>query len=408
MLYLCIMEAEITPVESGGVTSPQGFCAGAVNCDIKRNGSTKLDLGILFSRVPATTAGVFTTNKIKAAPVRLCQERLISRQARGIVVNSGCANACTGDRGTKDAYEMATLAAHRAGTAAENFLVASTGVIGAPMPMEVIRSGMVRIELTREGGHSLARAMMTTDTVPKEAALSVGNEYTLGGVAKGSGMIHPNMATMLCFITTDAHVAPDFLQTALTHAVNRSFNMVTVDGDTSTNDSVIILANGQSDKPPINRGSLRAALFQQALDRLCTHLARAIARDGEGATRLIEVSIKGAATQKEAAVMARTIVNSSLVKTAVYGHDPNWGRVIAAAGRSGAPIEEGKVDLWIGTTQVLQAGRVLPYAVADVIRHLKAPEVRLGLDLHLGRREAVAWGCDMSEKYVLINSDYTT
>ncbi|MDO8567625.1 MAG: bifunctional glutamate N-acetyltransferase/amino-acid acetyltransferase ArgJ [Dehalococcoidales bacterium] len=393
-------------ISSGSVTSPKGFSAGATCAGIKKvNGS--LDLGILASGVPCTAAALFTTNRIQAAPVILSRQRLQSGRASAIIVNSGCANACTGEQGLKDAEEMAELAAKKLGVPAESVLVASTGVIGQCLAMAKIRQGIKQITLARDGGHELEKAMMTTDRMPKEIAVSAGT-YTIGGAAKGSGMIHPNLATMLCFLTTDASVDLGFLRQALRKAADISFNMVSVDGDTSTNDMVLLMASGLAGNKPIAAGSAEAGIFEQALNEVCVYLAKCIARDGEGATKLIEVTVSGAPGPAEARQVARTIVNSSLVKTAVYGNDPNWGRIVAAAGRSGVEVVEPKISLNIGGINILKNGRQLSFTREEVAGKFKQSEVKIALDLGLGNASATAWGCDLSEEYVKINSEYTT
>ena len=405
------METKIDTIKDGTVTTPRGFHAGATAAGIKQGSKDKLDLGILFSQEPCVAAGLFTTSRIKSAPVVLCRERLKKGRAIAVVVNSGCANASTGESGLADAVEMAALTAKAIGADPEEVLIASTGVIGQRLPMERIRDGLNHISLSDNGGHELARAMMTTDTVPKETAVAVsaeGLQFTIGGVVKGSGMIHPNMATLLCFLTTDAIVEPDFLQQALRRSADISFNMVSVDGDTSPSDTLLLLANGMAGNPAISPGSQPAELFQQALDRVCIHLAKAVARDGEGATRLLEVTVNGAASKTDAALAARTIVSSPLWKAAVYGRDPNWGRVVAALGRSGAEVEEARLDLCIGDIPVLKGGMPQPYNESDVVRVLEKEEVPVTLELNLGTGSATAWGCDLTEKYVIINSQYTT
>ena len=402
--------SKIDFIPGGTVTSSQGFYAGATYAGIKRD-KDSLDLGILFSEAPCVTAGLFTNSRIKSAPVVLCQERLQEGRALAIIVNSGCANAYTGEQGLADAAEMATLAAEGIGVAPEDILVASTGVTGQPLPMELIRAGVTQVVLSADGGHELARAIMTTDTVPKETAVAVragDSEFTIGGVAKGSGMIHPNLATMFCFLTTDAAVELDFLRSALRQAVDVSFNMISVDGDTSPSDMVLIMANGLAGNEPISTDSPQADTFQQALDQICIYLAKAIARDGEGATKLIEVTVNGAISVTEARLVARTIVSSSLVKAAVHGADPNWGRIIAAVGRSGVEVVESKIDLYLGNVSVLKGGRPLPFSEPSVVRVLKQSEVPIRLHLNLGTASATAWGCDLSEEYVKINSEYMT
>ena len=403
------MEAKIEFIPGGTVTSPKGFQAGATYAGIKKKAKQGLDLGILFSEAPCVATGVFTTNKIKAAPVVLCQERLQGGRAVAVVVNSGCANAFTGEQGLRDAAEMAGLAAERIGVSPEDVLVASTGVIGEELPMRLIRAGIGQIVLSTEGGHSLVKAMMTTDTVPKEVAVRIGDsEFIIGGVVKGSGMIHPNLATMLCFLTTDAAVELDFLKLALRRAVDISFNMVSIDGDTSTNDTVLIMANGLAGNKPISQDSRQASVFQQALDQVCIYLAKSMARDGEGAGKFIEVTVSGACSIAEARQAARTIVSSSLVKTAVYGSDPNWGRIVAAVGRSGVEVVESKIGLHIGDICVVKGGRPLPFDKRSVVEVLKGDEVFINLDLNLGTASATAWGCDLTTDYVIINSEYTT
>jgi glutamate N-acetyltransferase / amino-acid N-acetyltransferase len=401
------MDTESDIIPSGGVTSPGGFTAGAVHAGIKYQDQNRLDLGILFSKVPCTAAAVFTTNKVKAASVLLNQQRLQGGKISAVVMNSGCANACTGEQGMADAVEMAGLAAKHVSVSPEHVLAASTGVIGTNLPMDHIRTAVPRIKLSVPGGHDLARAIMTTDTRPKEVAVKAGG-FIIGGMLKGSGMIHPNMATMLCFMTTDADIEADFLKQALKKAVDISLNMVSIDGDNSTNDTVLIMANGTAGGKPIKNGTAEAKVFQQALNRACIYLARECARDGEGATKLIEVKVSGAATLKDARLAARTIVSSSLVKSAVYGSDPNWGRVLAAAGRSGARLEPGKTELYIGDTCVVKEGTPVAFDKKAAVKHLDGKEVYIALNLHMGSAEATAWGCDLTEEYVKINAEYTT
>ncbi len=381
--------------------------AGAISAGIKYSPGQRLDLGILLSTKTCVAAGVFTTNKVKAAPVLLSHERLRRGRARAVVMNSGYANACTGAQGKADALEMTELVAKHIGIKTEEVLVASTGVIGTVLPMERIRAAIPKIRFSVAGGHDLARAIMTTDRVPKEVAVKA-DDFTIGGMVKGSGMIHPDMATLLCFLTTDAAVEAGFLHQALKEAVDVSFGMLSVDGDTSTNDTVLIMANDTVGREVIRLGSSKARLFQQALDKVCIYLAREAARDGEGATKLIEVKVSGALSLKDAQLAARTIVSSSLVKTTVYGADPNWGRVLAAAGRSGAVLEEAKMELYIGGVGVVRGGVPVNFDRETVVNHLKGKEVYINLNLHLGNAEATAWGCDMTEEYVKINAEYTT
>ena len=405
------MEAEIELVASGGITSPKGFYAGATYVGIKKKGDNVLDLGVLFSQAPCATAALFTKNRIKAAPVVFSQQRVPSEKVVAVVANSGCANAFTGEQGLADAAEMAQWTAGNIGVSPEQVVVASTGVIGQRLPMELIRAGIERITASEDGGGELARAIMTTDTVPKEAAVAVnvgGMEFAIGGVAKGSGMIHPDLATLLCFLTTDAAVDVDFLEYALREAAALSFNMVSVDGDTSPNDMMLMMANGAAGNKPISVGSEKADIFQQALNLVCISLAKDVARDGEGATRLIAVTVAGAPGVAEARLAARTVVSSPLVKAAIHGGDPNWGRIVAAAGRSGVEIEESKIGLYIGDVCVVRAGCPLPFDKGEMAKVLQDSEVSINLLLNLGAATATAWGCDLSEEYVTINSKYTT
>jgi len=398
------MEAKIELIPEGSVTSPGGFFAGATSAGINKRARDKPDLGILFSEAPCVAAALFTTNRLKSAPVVLSQQRLKQGKAGAVVVNSGCSNAFTGEEGLANAAEMAKLAAEGVGISPDDVLVASTGVIGVPLPMKRIRSGIDQISLSRDGGHELAKAMMTTDTFAKETAVRVGvgdSEFAIGGVAKGSGMIHPELATLLCFFTTDAALDKDFVQKALKKAVDTSFNMVSIDGDTSPSDMVLIMANGMA-------GSVPADAFEQGLEQVCVYLAKCIARDGEGATKLIEVTVGGAPSKLEARKAARTVVSSPLVKAAIHGADPNWGRIMAAVGRSGVEVVESKVDLYIGDIPVVKAGAPLPFNRRGVVQRLKGKEISLSLNLNLGSAEATAWGCDLSEEYVTINSQYMT
>ncbi len=403
--------AKIDFIPEGTVTSPQGFCAGATYAGIKKKTADVLDLAILFSEEPCVTAALFTTNKIKSAPVVLCQQRLQKGRAVAVVVNSGCANASMGEQGLTDATEMAALTAKNIGVEPEDILVASTGVIGRPLPMKLIADGLSQIVLANDSGHELAKAILTTDTFPKETAVAVraGDKgFTIGGVAKGSGMIHPDLATMFCFLTTDAAVDLGFLRSALQKAADVSFNMISVDGDTSPSDTVLIMANGRAENEPISQGSGQAVTFQQALDRVCIYLAKSIARDGEGATKLIEVTVNGAVNMAEARQAARTVVSSPLVKAAVYGCDPNWGRILAAVGRSGVEVVESNIDLRIGDIPLVKGGTPLPFSKQDVVQVLEQSEIPITLNLNLGTASATAWGCDLTEEYVTINSKYTT
>jgi len=395
-------------IPSGSVTSASGFLAGAVHAGIKSE--DELDLAILYSEVPCKAAGVFTSNQIKSAPVILSQKHIAKRRAQAIMVNSGCANACMGGQGLADALEMTNLAAAKLGISPKEVLAASTGIIGVPLPMDKIRTGITKIKPTRRGGHNFCRAIMTTDTRPKEMAVQVdskGTKFTIGGVAKGIGMIHPNLATMLCFIATDAVVSADFLPAALQKAVDCSFNMVSIDGDTSPNDCAFLLANGLAGNEPIDFDN--GGDFQEALNAVCTHLAKSLARDGEGATKLIEAIVERAEDQAGARQAARTIASSPLVKAAIYGSNPNWGRIVAALGRSGARVREDRLDVYLNDVCVMKQGCPTPFSKAEMISALSnSDDVLIRLCLNLGDGQATAWGCDLSEEYVRINSSYTT
>jgi glutamate N-acetyltransferase/amino-acid N-acetyltransferase len=330
---------------------------------------------------------------------------------RALIVNAGIANTCVGEQGFIDAEEMTSLAAQKTGTAPEQVLVCSTGVIGVELPMSLIRSGVEQIELTGNGGADMARAIMTTDTRPKEVAVSFevgGRQVFLGGIAKGSGMIHPNMATMLSFLTTDAAVEREFLQAALSQVADETYNMLTVDGDSSTNDTVLLMANGAARNTEITDASPDADTFMAALRQVCTYLTQELARDGEGASHLIVVEVARATDITDARNAARTIASSSLVKSAVFGTDPNWGRVLAALGRSRAAVEEDKIDLFINGVCIMEAGKPIPFHRDAVVAQMRRPEVTFRLQLNLGSGEATAWGCDLTEEYVIINSAYTT
>ncbi|HAS28235.1 MAG TPA: ornithine acetyltransferase [Dehalococcoidia bacterium] len=402
------MKTIIDFIENGTITSVKGFKAGAVNAGIKKKGP-KPDLGIVYSETPCTAAGVFTRNRIKAAPVIVCQKRLPSDDIHSIIVNSGSANAVTGRQGMQDALEMTVLTADKLGIKPSSTLVASTGVIGRKLPMDIINKGIDSIELTENGGYDFAKAIMTTDTVSKEVAVSVNSgTFTIGGVAKGSGMIHPDMGTMLCFLTTDAVIDKDFLTDALRKAADVSFNMISVDTDTSTNDTMIIMANGLANNDRIAYKTKLAEVFQQAIDEVCIYLAKAVAADGEGAGKLIEVNVTGAPDMESARNCAKTIVASPLVKTAIHGCDPNWGRIIAAAGRSGAEIVELKTDLSICGIGLLLQGIALNNNYNEVSKAMESEVVVIDLNLNLGRASATAWGCDLTAEYVSINADYTT
>ena len=396
---------------NGTITSPQGFRAGATYAGIQLPNPGQLDLGAVYSEEPAAVAGVFTTNKFRAPSVLWCQERVYEGRARAYIVNSGNANAGTGTQGMDATIQTAAWGGEKLGLPADNVLVCSTGVIGVQLPIDLIEKGIRALQLQEHGGHDFARAIMTTDTFPKEVAASVpftNGMGIIGGVAKGSGMIHPNMATLLSFLTTDLAVEPRFLTASLRKAADCSFNMITVDGDNSTNDSLLILANGMAGNDAIGTSSPLAEPFQDALDEVCIYLAKCVARDGEGATKLIEVQVEGATALSDARLIARTVAGSMLVKSAVYGNDPNWGRVLAAAGRSGAPLDQEKVDVFLGSVCLMRNGQPQPFEHEEAQRVISQKDVVFRLDLHLGSAQATGWGCDLTEGYVHINAHYTT
>ena len=405
------MAAMIELIQGGSVTSARGFLAGGTYAGLKTQEDDTLDLGVLVSEHPAGVAATFSTNKVLSPSVVLSRDRARKGSALGVVANSGCANCCVGPQGLTDAEEMAALAASHMGVDAGEMLVASTGMIGVELPMALIRQNIGNIAATSDGGHDFARAIMTTDTRPKEIAVSLdldGHKVAVGGAAKGVGMIHPNMATMLCFMTTDAAVDPGFLKTSLSQAVDASFNMIDVDGDQSTNDTVLLLANGAAGGPTITRESTSAAAFQEALTYVSTALAKDLVRDGEGAQRLIEVVVEGAETLSDAKKAAREISASSLVKAMVHGRDPNWGRIMMALGKSGAKMEESKVDVFINDIHIVHEGVAIPYFKDAVISAMSVPDVGFRVSLNVGEASATAWGCDLTEEYVTFNSAYST
>lgn len=395
----------------GGITSPQGFKAAGVACGIRRKG--RKDVALVYSQVPARAAAVYTLNKFKAAPLQITEEHLKNGIAQAIVVNSGVANACMGKQGLKTAKEMARIAAESLQIKTEDVIVASTGLIGVPLPVELLSQGIKEAGsiLTCEGGTDAAEAIMTTDLIKKEVACQLeigGKTVTIGAMAKGSGMICPNMATMLGFITTDASIESKCLQSVLQKATNATFNMISVDGDTSTNDMVVILANGLAKNPEITLASQDLAVFEEAIIKVCTTLAKMIAQDGEGATKLLEVEVVGALSLEDARMGAKAICSSSLVKTAIFGEDANWGRIVTALGYSGANVHPLKVDVYIGDLLVAKEGTGLNFDEEKAREILKQKEVKLKVDLNLGSTEAKAWGCDLSYDYVKINAEYRT
>jgi len=396
----------------GSVTAPRGFLSAGVCAGLKRG---RNDLALIVSETPATAVAVYTRNLVKAAPLVVTRENLKSGVARAIVANSGNANACTGDRGYKDARKMASYTSKVIGCESWEVIVASTGVIGVPLPMDKITKGIqtAASQLTTGADTEVAKAIMTTDTYPKEIAVRMplgGTQITIGAIAKGSGMIHPNMGTMLCFITTDAVIEREDLDQALHMVVDRTFNMITVDGDTSTNDMVAVMANGCAGNKPLTIEE--HVSFRDGLYYVCRHLARMIARDGEGATKLITVEVRRAPSEDDARKAARAVAGSNLVKSAVFGSDANWGRIICAAGYSGAVLDPGKIDIYIesfaGCEQMAANGEAIPFSESKATAILMEEEVKIILDLKQGRAEATAWGCDLTYDYVKINTSYRT
>ena len=403
-------------IKDGSVTTPRGFGAAAVAAGIKQSG--RPDLVLVAADRDCAAAGVFTRNRVPAAPVLLDRETLAANGAalRGVLINSGNANACTGEPGLADAREMQRLAAAAVGARPEQFLVMSTGVIGVPLPMGRVRAGVAALapRLAAGGGPAAAEAIMTTDTRPKRAAVEVdlpGGRVTIGGMAKGAGMIHPDMATMLGVLTTDAAIAPDVLDASLREAVAASLNAISIDGDTSTNDSVVLLANGAAGVAVADDES--RARFTAALTDLCVHLAQLIVRDGEGATRFVTLVVSGAETAADARHAADTIATSPLVKTAFAGGDPNWGRIVMAAGRSGAALDPARLALWVEAPgapplQLVRGGTPTGYAEADAAAVFAQPEFTVRLDLGLGDGVATLWTTDLSHEYVSIKADNRT
>jgi glutamate N-acetyltransferase/amino-acid N-acetyltransferase len=389
-----------------------GFHAAVTACGLKKSGA--LDLAVIWSETPCAAAGVFTTNRVQAAPVLLDRETLATSAARirGVIANAGCANAVTGERGMADARRMQALGAETAGARPDEMLVLSTGVIGVFLDTEKLAAGIARLRTNalRTAGHA-ARAIMTTDTRPKvagEAVTLAGGPVRIAGFAKGAGMIHPDMATMLAVITTDAAIEPARLDRALRAAVAASFNRISVDGDMSTNDTVLVLASGAAG---VTVGDADEPAFTAALSAVCGSLARQIARDGEGATRLVELRVTGAARGSQAHRVGDAIACSPLVKTAIHGNDPNWGRILAAAGSSGEPIEPARVRLWFGeddALQLLERGLPVPFETGRASMLLREDPAIVHVDLGLGEASATVWTCDFSADYVRINADYTT
>jgi len=385
-----------------------GFQAAGVICGLKENG--RKDLGLIYSEVPANVAGVFTQNRIQAAPVLLNRQRITRGVCRALIVNSGSANCCTGEQGMRDAVNMAGFAAAGVGVAEDEVLVSSTGVIGEPLPMEKIKIAVPALigALHGEGIHDFAEAIMTTDTVPKVISRRGeldGKVFTVTGVAKGSGMIRPDMATMLCFVMTDIHASPVLLKEMLKAAVDLSLNRITVDGDTSTNDTVLLMANGRSGAEVLN--DAQREVFQPVLHDVLITLAKWLIKDGEGATKLVEIVVTGAGSDQDARRIADTVSNSNLFKTALFGEDANWGRILAAVGRAGVAVDPEKMDVRFGPVLMVQDGMSCgKTAEAEATEILKKSEFDITIDLKSGRGHAAVFTCDFSIDYVKINADY--
>lgn len=401
---------------AGGVTSPKGFAASSYAAGIKYKG--REDMALIYSEQPCAVAGVFTSNVVKAAPV--VWDRQVVEKAdcvRAVIINSGIANACTGEEGMNICRATAEAAAEAMGVSPENILVASTGVIGMQIPTDRIVHGTRELlkakQTTKEAGTKAAQAIMTTDTHKKETAMTVtlgSGTITIGGMCKGSGMIHPDMCTMLGFITTDAAISKTLLQRALSEVVQDTFNMISVDGDTSTNDTLVVLANSMAGNQEITAEDEDYQTFKDALYQICEYLAKQMAGDGEGATALLEVTVQGAGSKEDAKILAKSVVCSSLVKAMIYGHDANAGRIMCALGYSGIDFQPEKVDLHFsskaGKILIFQGGIAADYSEEEATRILSEPEVTVIVDMHAGDASATAWGCDLTYDYVKINADY--
>ncbi|TJY41974.1 bifunctional glutamate N-acetyltransferase/amino-acid acetyltransferase ArgJ [Cohnella pontilimi] len=401
-------------VDGAGVTLPTGFRAGGLHCGLKK--TDRHDLGVIWCEVEAAAAAVYTTNLFQAAPLQVTRESLAQGgRLRAMLVNSGNANACTGEQGEADARAMRAGLAEKLGVPAHQVAVASTGVIGELLKMDRVLAGIEklpgRLRGDEQGDDDFCQAILTTDLVKKSACVRLdvdGRTVTIAGAAKGSGMIHPNMATMLGFVTTDAVISPELLQELLREVTNVTFNMITVDGDTSTNDMLLAMASGLAEHRELTREHPDYAAFAEGLRYVCAELAKAIARDGEGATKLIETTVVGAISDDSAQAIAKTIIGSSLVKSAVFGADANWGRIIAAVGRAGQPVNVGTVDIRLGDITVLEQSRPVAFDEEAALLYLKGDTVGIYADLHMGDGKATAWGCDLTYDYVRINAAYRT
>jgi glutamate N-acetyltransferase / amino-acid N-acetyltransferase len=404
-------EGDIQHIAEGTIVTPKGFKAAGVHAGLRY---TKKDLGIVICDVPGSCAAVYTQSHFQAAPLKVTQQSIaVEQKLQAVIVNSACANACTGEQGLNDAYEMRDLCAEQFGLQPHLVAVASTGVIGEFLPMDKIRSGIKQLQPcdTEEGAEAFQTAILTTDTVMKKACYQTtidGKVVTIGGAAKGSGMIHPNMATMLAFVTTDANISSEALQKALCSITDVSFNQITVDGETSTNDMVIVMASGMAENHVLTSNHPEWHKFYEALKKTCEDLAKQIAKDGEGATKLIEVRVHGALNDDEAKQIAKKIVGSNLVKTAVYGADANWGRIIGAIGHSQATVNPENVDISIGNIVMLKASQPQAFSEEEATAYLQNNEIVIEVNLHMGQGTGIAWGCDLTYDYVKINGSYRT
>ena len=395
------------------VTAPKGFLASGIHCGVK-DGTTKKDLALVHSEVPCIGAGMYTNNKVKCAPIYVTKEHLKDKKAQAIICNSGNANCCTGQDGIDKANDIANTLAEKLNIPKEDVLIASTGVIGVPINAEAIKNGIpTLIEELSDNGSNAAEAIMTTDTVKKECAaefLVNGTKVTIGAIAKGSGMIEPNMGTMLSFITTDLSITPELLEDALREAVNVSYNKISVDGDTSTNDTVLILANGLAENATISEKNADYENFVEALKYVTITIAKKLAKDGEGATKLIECTVNGAKTEEEGTIFAKSVITSSLVKTAMFGADANWGRILCALGYAGLDFEPEKVDVYFeskgGNIIVCKNGASVEFDEDIAKKILIEDEITIKIDMGLGDVTVTAWGCDLTYEYVKINGDY--
>lgn len=396
-------------IEQGNITSPKGFKAAGIHVGVKP-GSAEKDLALVYSEEPASAAAVYTTNRVQAAPIQVDREHLQDGRARAVVLNSGNANACTGAQGLENARRMCHQTAQALKLQTDEVLVCSTGVIGVQLPIETIEKGIpaAAAALAADGGADAAQAIMTTDTVPKTYAVELASGLRVGGMAKGAGMIAPNMATMLAVAATDAAVAPGLLREMLNQATKRSFNCVTVDGDMSTNDTLIALANGAAGAPLIAGEGPTADEFYAGLEEVCRQLARQIARDGEGATKLVAIQVQNAQSEEEARKVGLAVANSSLVKTAVFGCDPNWGRILCAVGYSGADVDPARVQVSLCGTPIYGGGAGRDFDKEKLIAAMREKDIPIHIDLQQGRAEAEIYTCDLSYEYVRINAEYTT